>query len=68
MDRNVTRRDFIKVSAGAVACVSLSPLLFGCGSSGMQGGDMGSKQTDDIVGGDTGSLRTHAINYTDSQY
>jgi len=30
---NVTRRDFIKVSAGTVACISLSPMLFGCGSS-----------------------------------
>jgi hypothetical protein len=30
---NVTRRDFIKVSAGTVACISLSPVLFGCGSS-----------------------------------
>lgn len=29
----VTRRDFIKFSAGTVACVSLSPMLFGCGSS-----------------------------------
>lgn len=29
----VTRRDFIKVSAGTVACLSLSPMLFGCGSS-----------------------------------
>ena len=29
----VTRRDFIKVSAGTVACISLSPMLFGCGSS-----------------------------------
>ena len=30
---DVTRRDFIKVSAGTVACISLSPMLFGCGSS-----------------------------------
>jgi metallophosphoesterase (TIGR03768 family) len=29
----VTRREFIKVSAGTVACISLSPMLFGCGSS-----------------------------------
>lgn len=29
----VTRRDFIKVSAGTVACISLSPMLFGCGSN-----------------------------------
>jgi metallophosphoesterase (TIGR03768 family) len=30
---NVTRRDFMKVTAGAVACASLSPMLYGCGSS-----------------------------------
>ena len=30
---NITRRDFIKVSAGTVACISLSPMLFGCGSN-----------------------------------
>ncbi len=29
----LTRRDFIKMSAGTVACVSLSPLMFGCGSN-----------------------------------
>lgn len=29
----VTRRDFIKVTAGTVACISLSPMLFGCGSN-----------------------------------
>lgn len=29
----VTRRQFIKVSAGTVACISLSPMLFGCGNS-----------------------------------
>ena len=29
----VTRRDFIKASAGTVACVSLSSMFFGCGSS-----------------------------------
>lgn len=31
--RSVTRRRFIEVSAGAVACASLSPLLPGCGST-----------------------------------
>lgn len=30
----VTRREFIKVSAGTVACISLSPMFFGCGSTG----------------------------------
>lgn len=30
---SVTRRDFIKVSAGTVACISLGSLTFGCGSS-----------------------------------
>lgn len=30
---SVTRRDFMKVSAGTVACISLSPMLFGCGSN-----------------------------------
>lgn len=29
----ITRRDFIKASAGTVACISLSPMFFGCGSS-----------------------------------
>ena len=29
----VTRRDFIKGTAGTVACVSLSSMFFGCGSS-----------------------------------
>ena len=30
---NISRRRFIKVSAGAVACVSLNPLMFGLGDS-----------------------------------
>jgi hypothetical protein len=30
---NISRRRFIEVSVGAVACVSLSPLIFGCGDS-----------------------------------
>ena len=30
---NVSRRRFIEVSVGAVACVSLSSLMFGCGDS-----------------------------------
>ena len=30
---NISRRRFIEVSAGAIACVSLSPLMFGCGNS-----------------------------------
>jgi hypothetical protein len=30
---NVSRRRFIEVSVGAVACVSLSSLMFGCGGS-----------------------------------
>lgn len=29
----VTRRDFIKYTTGTVACISLSPMLFACGSS-----------------------------------
>lgn len=29
----LTRRDFIKGSAGTVACISLSPMFFGCGSN-----------------------------------
>ena len=29
----VTRRDFIKYTTGTVACMSLSPMLFACGSS-----------------------------------
>jgi metallophosphoesterase (TIGR03768 family) len=33
MSSKITRREFIKVSAGTVACISLSPMLFGCGSS-----------------------------------
>ena len=31
--KNISRRRFIEVSAGAVACVSLSPLMFGFGDS-----------------------------------
>ncbi|GFE62895.1 TIGR03768 family metallophosphoesterase [Geobacter sp. AOG2] len=31
---SVNRREFIKVSAGALACASISPVLFGCGTSG----------------------------------
>jgi len=30
---NVSRRRFIEVSVGAVACVSLSSLMSGCGGS-----------------------------------
>lgn len=30
---SVTRRDFIKVSAGTVACISLGSLAFGCGTN-----------------------------------
>lgn len=30
---NVTRRDFMKYTAGTVACISLSSLTYGCGSS-----------------------------------
>ncbi|MBE0559129.1 MAG: twin-arginine translocation signal domain-containing protein, partial [Proteobacteria bacterium] len=29
----VTRRDFMKYSAGTVACLSLGSLTYGCGSS-----------------------------------
>lgn len=29
----VSRRDFIKYTTGTVACISLSPMLFGCGGS-----------------------------------
>lgn len=29
--RGVTRRDFIKYTGGAIACASISPLVFGCG-------------------------------------
>jgi hypothetical protein len=29
----VTRRVFIKYSAGTVVCISLSPILFGCGEA-----------------------------------
>lgn len=29
----VSRRDFIKYTAGTVACISINPMLFGCGSS-----------------------------------
>lgn len=37
---NISRRRFLEVSVGAVACVSLSPLLLGCG-----GGDHTQNQT-----------------------
>lgn len=34
----ITRREFLKYSSGAVAAVSLSSLTFGCGSGGSDGG------------------------------
>ena len=33
----LSRRDFMKMSAGTVACVSLSPLMYGCSSSSSSG-------------------------------
>lgn len=33
MNSNVSRRDFIKYTAGTFACVSLGTLTYGCGSS-----------------------------------
>jgi hypothetical protein len=33
MNSNVTRRDFIKYTAGTVACMSLGTFTYGCGSS-----------------------------------
>jgi len=37
---NVSRRRFIEVSVGAVACVSLSSLMSGCGGSIHSEGDI----------------------------
>ena len=37
----LTRRDFIKYSAGTVACLSLGPLGFGCSGGTSGGGQIG---------------------------
>jgi len=54
---NINRRRFIKLSVGAVACVSLSPLMSGCGG----GGDSTQRQAGYPISSKVYTTRVRAI-------